>query len=97
MANYIPPDAHHVNLNFKDIATGSADLNFGADEQNLASLEATINSSFFALFQALSFDFNALEAEIDVSFKNHNIYLNKMEGRELDNGIIFKATYIVCL
>ena len=68
MANYIPPDAHHVNLNFKDIVTGSADLNFGADEQNLAALEATIDTSFLALFQAQSFDFNALKAEINVSF-----------------------------
>ncbi|MBI1453693.1 hypothetical protein IL972_17530 [Acinetobacter sp. FL51] len=69
MANYIPPDAHHVNLNFKDIATGSTDLNFGADEQNLASLEATIDTSFLAVFQAQSFDFNALEAEVSVLFK----------------------------
>jgi len=68
VANYIPPDAHHVNLNFKDLVTGSADLNFGADEQNLASLDATIDTSFLALFQAQSFDFNALEAEINVSF-----------------------------
>ena len=68
MSNYIPPDAHHVNLNFKDIATGSTDLNFGADEQNLASLKATIDTSFRALFEAQSFDFNALEAEVDVSF-----------------------------
>jgi len=69
VANYIPPDAHHVNLNFKDIVTGSTHLNFGADEQNLASLEATIDTSFLALIQAQSFDFNALEAEIDVSFQ----------------------------
>lgn len=69
MANYIPPDAHYVNLNFKDIATGSTGLNFGADEQNLASLVATIDTSFLALFQALSFDFNALEAEVNVSFQ----------------------------
>ena len=68
MANYIPPGAHHVNLNFKDILTGSTDLNFGADEQNLASLEATIDTSFLAFFKAQSFDFNALEAEINVSF-----------------------------
>ncbi|MWC19659.1 hypothetical protein GQO11_13535 [Acinetobacter johnsonii] len=68
MANYIPPDAHHVNLNFKDLATGSTDLNFGEDEQNLASLEATIDTSFLALIQAQSYDFNALEAEINVSF-----------------------------
>ena len=69
MANYISPDAHHVNLNFKDIVTGSTDLNFGADEQNLASLEATIDTTFLALIQAQSFDFNALEAEITVSFQ----------------------------
>lgn len=69
MANYIPPDAHQVNLNFKDIFTGSTDLNFGVDEQNLASLEATIDTSFLAVFRAQSFDFNALEAEIDVSFQ----------------------------
>jgi len=68
VANYIPPDAHYVNLNFKDLATGSTDLNFGADEQNLASLEATIDTSFLALFQAQRFDFNALEAEFNVSF-----------------------------
>ena len=67
MSNYIPPDAHHVNLNFKDILTGSTDLNFGADEQNLASLEATIDTSFLAFFKAQSFDFNALEAEVNVS------------------------------
>jgi len=69
VANYISPDAHHVNLNFKDIVTGSTDLNFGADEQNLASLEATIDTTFLALIQAQSFDFNALEAEITVSFQ----------------------------
>lgn len=69
MANYIPPDAHHVNLNFKDIATGSTDLNFGADKQNLAALEAIIDTSFLALFQAQSFDLNALEAEVNVSFR----------------------------
>lgn len=68
MANYIPPDAHYVSLNFKDLATGSTDLNFGADELNLASLEATIDTSFLALFQAQRFDFNALEAEFNVSF-----------------------------
>ncbi|WP_353141374.1 hypothetical protein [Acinetobacter pragensis] len=68
MANYIPPDAHYVNLNFKDIVTGSTDLNFGADEQNLASLEVTIDTSFLALFQAQGYDFNALEAEFNVSF-----------------------------
>jgi hypothetical protein len=68
VANYNPPDAHHVNFNFKDIVTGSTDLNFGVDEQNLASLEATIDTSFLAFFQAQSFDFNALEAEFNVSF-----------------------------
>lgn len=51
MANYNPPDAHHVNFNFKDIVTGSTDLNFGVDEQNLASLEATIDTSFLAFFR----------------------------------------------
>jgi hypothetical protein len=69
VANYIPPDAHHVNLNFKDLVTGSANLNFGADEQNLASLEATIDTSFWALLQAQRYDFSALEAEINVSFR----------------------------
>ena len=68
MSNYIPPDAHHVNLNFKDLVTGSTDLNFGADEQNLASLDAVINTQFIAILRAESFDFNALEASVDTSF-----------------------------
>jgi hypothetical protein len=78
VANYIPPDAHYVNLDFKDLATGSTDLNFGADEQNLATLEATIDTSFLALFQAQSFDFNALDAEINVSF---HAELNTVSGQ----------------
>ena len=78
MANYIPPDAHHVNLNFKDIVTGSTDLNFGVDEQNLAELEAIIDTSFLASIQAQSFDFNALEAEINVSF---NAELKTISGQ----------------
>lgn len=68
MANYIPPDAHHVNLNFKDIVTGSTDLNFGEDEQNLASLDAVINTQFTVVFHAQSYDFNALEASVSTSF-----------------------------
>lgn len=68
MSNYIPPDAHHVNLNFKDLVTGSTDLNFGADEQNLASLNTVINTQFIAVFHAESYDFNALEASVSTSF-----------------------------
>lgn len=67
MSNYIPPDAHHVNLNFKDLVTGSTDLNFGADEQNLASLEAVISTQFKAVFHAESYDFNALKASVSTS------------------------------
>jgi hypothetical protein len=91
VANYIPPDAHHVNLNFKDIATGSTDLNFGIDEQNLAVLEAIIDTSFLVFFQAQSFDFNALEAEINVSF---NAELKTISGQAAQLEATINAGFI---
>ncbi|RGD93358.1 hypothetical protein [Acinetobacter sp. SWAC57] len=94
MANYIPPDAHYVNLDFKDLATGSTDLNFGADEQNLASLEATIDTSFLALFQAQSFDFNALEAEFNVSFSAE---LKAVSGQTAQLDAVINTSFIPAL
>lgn len=68
MSNYIPPDAHNVNLNFKDPVTGSTDLNFGADEQNLASLDVVINTAFIAELHAESYSTDVLDTHIHTGF-----------------------------
>ena len=68
MSNYIPPDAHLVNLNFKDLVTSSTDLNFGADEQNLASLDVVFNTTFIAELYAESYGNNVLDAQINTTF-----------------------------
>ena len=53
MSNYIPPDSHNVDLNFKEVI-GTVDahnvvLSFAdADEVNLASIDAVISTAFLA-------------------------------------------------
>ncbi|MGD9699453.1 hypothetical protein [Acinetobacter sp.] len=68
MSNYIPPDGHQVNLNFKDPVTGSTDLNFGADVQNLASLDSVISTIVIAEFNAVSYSNDVLDARINTGF-----------------------------
>lgn len=68
MPNYIPPNRHQVNLDFKDPVTGSTNLNFGADDQNLASIDAVINTRFIAEITAESYVFNGLDAQVSTGF-----------------------------
>ncbi|MEB6678215.1 hypothetical protein [Acinetobacter lwoffii] len=68
MSNYIPPDGHQVNLNFKDPVTGSTDLNFGGDVQNLASLDSVISTIVIAEFKAVSYSNDVLDARINTGF-----------------------------
>lgn len=64
MSNYTPPKIHHVDLKFKDLATGSTVLNFGAENAETASLETVINTAFIAKMQAQAYDYNALSSVI---------------------------------
>ena len=68
MSNYIPPDGHQINLNFKDLVTGSTDLNFGTDEQNFASLDAVINTHFIADLHAESYSNDYLDVQVNTTF-----------------------------
>lgn len=68
MSNYIPPDGHQVNLNFKDPVTGSTDLNFGSDGQNLASLDVVINTKFIPELNAVSDSNDVLDVQINTGF-----------------------------
>lgn len=68
MSNYIPPDSHQVNLSFKDLVTGSTDLNFGSDGQNLASLDVVVNTRIIAELNAVSYSNDVLDAQINTGF-----------------------------
>lgn len=73
MSNYIPPDAHNVSLNFKD-GLGSVDshnliLNFGADEQINAAVDAVITTAFIAEIQATQYTYNSVDAVIQTAFE----------------------------
>ncbi|TCB74153.1 hypothetical protein [Acinetobacter sp. ANC 4173] len=62
MANYTPPSGDNVVLNFKDLTTGSTELNFGVDSGTepvaiTATLDAVIDTSFLSAINAL-FDIN---------------------------------------
>ncbi|MFW2160854.1 hypothetical protein ACG93T_05640 [Acinetobacter beijerinckii] len=72
MSNYIPPDAHNVNLNFKD-EIGSVDshnlnLNFGADEQINAAVSAVVVTSFIAEIHAAQYIYNSVDAVVQTAF-----------------------------
>ena len=68
MSNYFPPNKHQVNLNFKDLVTGSTNLDFGADDQNLASIDAVINTKFLAEITVENYVFNGLDAQVSTGF-----------------------------
>ena len=78
MSNYIPPDGHQVNLNFKDPVTGSTDLNFGSDGQNLAALDVVVNTWIIAELNAVSGSNDVLDAQINTGF---NAELNTVTGQ----------------
>lgn len=91
MANYTPPDGHQVNLNFKDLVTGSTDLNFGADDQNLASLDAVINTAFFAKFDAVTGSNDVLDAWIATGF---NAEFNAVTGQCAELDVVVQTDFI---
>ena len=68
MSNYIPPNSHNVILNFKELITGSTDLNFGTDEQNLTSLDALINTQFIADLHTESYSNDCLDVQVNTTF-----------------------------
>ena len=78
MSNYIPPQRHQVNLNFKDPVTGSTNLDFGADDQNLASLNVVVNTGLTAEFNAESYSNDILDAQINTAF---HAELNAVSGQ----------------
>ena len=72
MSNYTPADSHVVNLNFKDglqvVDAHNVVLNFGIDEIQTATIDAVINTVFFAELTAESFSLNTLDAKIQTGF-----------------------------
>ncbi|WP_263577032.1 hypothetical protein [Acinetobacter pseudolwoffii] len=99
MPNYIPPNKHQVNLDFKDPATGSKNLDFSAGDQNLASLDVVVHTGITAEFNAESYSNDVLDAQINTAF---HAELHAVSGQfsQLDviiqNGFIaeFKAVRI---
>ncbi len=78
MSNYIPPDGHQVNLNFKDPVTGSTNLNFGSENQNLASLDVVIDTLIIAELNAVSDSNDVLDVQINTGF---NAEFNAVTGQ----------------
>ncbi len=74
MSNYTPPDPHLVILNFEDLATGSTDLDFSAEQVYIPNLlDAEFDLSFISeiigtYHDVVPTDQNRLDAEIDLSF-----------------------------
>lgn len=65
MSNYIPPDSHHVVLNFEDLITGDTNLNFGATQQNFADINAVINTAISAEIIVLEQAIADIDAIVD--------------------------------
>lgn len=72
MSNYTPPDAHNVDLNFKDeiglVDTHNLILEFGLDEVITASLNALISTRFTPVITTKLQDYNALESTVVSGF-----------------------------
>ena len=67
MFNYIPQDAHNVDLNFKDLVTGSADFDFGSSGHVLAQIDVFINASVCAEINVLSYENNQIDAAVSTA------------------------------
>jgi len=67
VSNYIPPDAHHVDLNFQDVLTGSTDLEFGSVDQNIAQIDVTLNTSTAADIYAESHENNQVDVAVSAA------------------------------
>lgn len=65
MADYIPPDAINVVLNFKEDLTGSTALVFGVDEQKTAQIDLAVDVSVLVDALALNGESNTVDARIN--------------------------------
>lgn len=69
MANYTPPSGDNVVLNFKDLATDSTELNFGAEANGIfATLDAVITIGFNAEITAVYVGMDSINAIISTTF-----------------------------
>ena len=68
MSNYIPPDSHNVDLNFTQeigsIDARNIELNFSADDVNLASIDAVISTAFLAEVATLQGSFAQIDCVV---------------------------------
>lgn len=74
MSTYTPPDAHNVELNFKDalvsVDAHNVELNFGADTLSTASLSATISTVFVSDIQIENIIGVRVNASINTGFNS---------------------------
>ncbi len=74
MSTYTPPDAHNVELNFKDalvsVDAHNVELNFGADTLSTASLSATISTVFLSDIQIKNIIGAQVNASINTGFNS---------------------------
>lgn len=91
MPNYIPPNKHQVNLNFKDPATGSTNLDFSADDQNLAALNVIVDTTITAEFNTESYSNDVLDAQINTGF---NAEFNAVSGQFSQLDVIIQNGFI---
>ncbi len=91
MPNYIPPNRHQVNLNFKDITTGSTNLDFSADDQNLALLDVVVHTGITPEFNAESYSNGVLDVQINTAF---HVELNAFSGQFSQLDVIIQNSFI---
>ena len=91
MPNYIPPNKHQVNLNFKDPATGSTNLDFSADDQNLAALNVIVDTTITAEFNTESYSNDVLDAQINTGF---NAEFNAVTGQFAQLDVQLQTSFI---
>ena len=65
MGDYSAPNAHLVNLNFTDIATGSTTLNFGETGQNFFEIDVIVQTDIQADVQIISLTVCDIDAVVD--------------------------------
>lgn len=94
MPNYTPPYPQSVNLNFKNPVTGSTDLDFGADEQNFASLDVVILTEFIAELGAESYSNDFLDVQINTGFVAE---INGVTGQFAQLDTMFQTGFIAAL
>lgn len=69
MSDYIPPSGDNVVLNFKDLATGSTELNFGGESGEIfATINAVIRTDFMTDIAATYIGINRIDAVFNTTF-----------------------------